>query len=231
MDSVLNLLFEIRLISGSPVVVLTIKNETTDTNLHLNLEKINKHIHKIQQQKFNTITLTHNNITIYLDPPLFSDIINQNNLIFSCIKKINFDNYTINFDEINTIDKNTLIENLPLKTYNFFFKKINKILKEAQTDDLLKHYNISNLNLPFVFNIKCLTTIIQLLFYENLTNVYQNIFALCKYVSLTPEYIENMSIGEFHLYTKMLENMLSMIQQSSKKQDTIPLRSTPFAEF
>jgi len=206
----LHLLFELRLRSGSGVVVLTLNTDTdkNNTNLHINLDNINNQIidliNNYPQQVF-----TKNNFKMFVGIPFFKNIFNLEDPVLSCIYKIEHKNCSIDFKQLSLSQKKYIIEKIPLKDYNYFLKKINEFLNSIQKIDFLNMYNINNLHLPVTLDFRCIVSIIQLLFYENLLNLYQNIFLLCKHANFAPDYIENMTLGELTLYTKMLEITLN----------------------
>ncbi len=212
---VLHLLFIVRLHSGTNTVMLTVDNKGTTTNLHINLDKLNDKLYKIINDN-KDVKCTNGDFVITHGVPSIIEICDENDLYFSCIKEVAYkNNFSINLRNTSKTIKADIIKRIPLSIYRQILTTIRDNTNNIQKIDLLDTYKIKDLCLYLKFDVQHIISIIRLLFYENLLNLYQNIFALCKYTNLTPEYIENMSIGELGLYIKMLEVSLEQNNKAS----------------
>ena len=214
----LHLLFIVRLHSGTNTVMLTIENKGTTTNLHINLDKINERLHTIIKNN-QDITYSNQEFKITYGIPAVAEIYRQTEIYHPYIKQITFNDKTIILSSTTSDLKTEIIKRIPLQIYKQVSGMIYKLKNKFEKIDLLDVYKISDLYLFLSFDSQHIISIVRLLFYENLLNLYQNIFALCKYTNLTPEYIEKMSIGELGLYVKMLE--VSLDQKQNNKNTPI----------
>ena len=97
-------------------------------------------------------------------------------------------------------------------------KRVQNVLKELNNINLLSTTNgLTDKFLPINCNINNLCFIVKLLFGDQLLSLYENIFLLCKAGNLSPEYVENLTPGEYLLYLKKLEALTK--QQNSSGQD------------
>jgi hypothetical protein len=122
--------------------------------------------------------------------------------------------FDTNQNKLNTLNL------LPAKVTSLALKQIQNILKELNKVNLLSTTNgLTDKLLPINCNIDNLSFIVKLLFGDQLLSLYENIFTLCKIGNLSPEYIENLTPGEYLLYLKKLEALTK--QQNSSEQDKL----------
>jgi hypothetical protein len=133
---------------------------------------------------------------------------NLDNMYMFFIKKIAWDNFTINFTDYNLSTKQQILEQLPVKITASIYKKVYKIVQHFNNINLLSAVPlIKDKSLPFNFNINSLVFLLKIFFGDQLMSLYDNLFNLCKYTNFTPEYIENITPGEYFLYIKKLEKL------------------------
>jgi hypothetical protein len=93
-------------------------------------------------------------------------------------------------------------ESLKIKLKKFYFYKSDN-----------RKYDI-NLNL----DVKDIVFVFRLLFNDNLLNLYDTIFSLCKYANIAPEYLENCTPGEYSIFAKQLEKQFNVSSSTPSKQ-------------
>jgi hypothetical protein len=85
--------------------------------------------------------------------------------------------------------------------------------------NLISHIpGIGDRQLFFNLNIRNLENLLKLLFGEPLLSLYENIFSLSKIGNISPNYIEECTPGEYHLFVKRLE----LSQQTNNSNDSLP---------
>lgn len=133
--------------------------------------------------------------------------------------------------EISKIDEQTFLQlftALPANYSTKIFKHITKIIEHTGQIDLLQHLSDKNLSLFLTPNT--FLFFLQILFSKNLLPLYENIFALCKFAHLSPEYIEESTPGEYTIFVKILERILKE-QNTISQSTTLPPINAGSSEF
>jgi hypothetical protein len=216
------LLFEIRCTSISSFIVA----ETTDdvaTKIDINVLKFIEHVKKID---INSLLLADNvnNFTIHYRLPTLKEIstIDINNIesLYSIfVKTITFKNIDIHFTNLSFIETIQILEKLPANITSSITKRAQHIITTFNRINLISHIpGIGDRQLFFNLNIRNLENLLKLLFGEPLLSLYENIFSLSKIGNISPNYIEECTPGEYHLFVKRLE----LSQQTNNSNDSLP---------
>lgn len=174
------LLLHIRITSIGNSIFGVYKNDDESINVEISLNKTQQEV----KECLNTFKpITYKTLTTSL--PTIKDIITDNTypFIIQDVKNLPFKKYK----DVTYISKE----------YNAFFKNF-YFFKSP-----IEKYSIK-LNLQ----IKEYCQLIKILFNENLLTLYDNIYYLCKFSQLTPNYLENCTYGEFKIFVKKTEEIL-----------------------
>lgn len=212
----------IRCISTGNIIELEILGEEN--------KKISLNLYKVIDTLINYSTFNPEqnikDIKIFYTPPsikeyLFPTTSNSELLtIKKFIKTITISNYqTLNITDLDDTSFTNFLKQLPAIYSTAIFKHITQLITDLNNINLLNYITEHNLSLyltpeNFVF-------ILQILFSKNLLPLYDNIFALCKFTNLTPEYLENSTPGEYTIFVKLLERILKE-QSAQQNKNTLP---------
>ena len=203
------LLFEIRCNSIGNIIFGELP-EKNNTKIEINILKFIEILNE-----FNTNNIlepdTIDNVTVnYKLPTVIELILIEKTTTIDNIYPYFIDDLIINntslVKNLETINKNKILENIPAKITSKVINRVQQILKKTNELNLLSAtHGMTDKFLPLNCNIKNLAYIVKFLFGNQLLSLYENIFALCKAGNLTPEYIENSTPGEYLLFVKKLE--------------------------
>jgi len=203
------LLFEIRSNSIGSLIVA----ETTDNNstkIDINIQKLIEHLRNIDLKQLLQIDVI-NDIIISYKLPSIKELIEINldeieSIYYTCLKSITLNNKTINFQEYSKNEIKKILGRLPSIYTTCIIKRAQNFINTFNNMNLISHLKgLEDKQLIFNFNIKNLGIILKLFFGENLFSLYENIFLLARNANLPPQYIEDCTPGEYHLYIKRLE--------------------------
>lgn len=216
------LVLHIRCISTGSIVQLEIEgqqNKKVDLNLYKVIETIFSSFNFNFKQKIENLEIN------YTTPSIKDYLFDYNNTSeLTSIKKYINSIYIVNYEtiDITKLDDNSFLQffnSLPANYSAVILQHITQLVTELNNINLLEHLIKHNLSLylspdNFVF-------ILQILFSKNLMPLYENIFALCKFTNLTPEYLENCTPGEYTIFVKLLERILKE-QAVQQNKSTLP---------
>jgi hypothetical protein len=216
------LLFEIRCNSIGNLIFVEL-TDTINTKVEINIYKFIEILNEIdlrdllKEYSYENFSFSLRLPSI-LDLQQFPETPTLENLYKFFIKEIKIKGKTISLLQLNSQEKEEILELIPAKTTSIIVNKVQEVLGKFNDVNLLsKTYGLQDKKLPFNLNIRNLTSIIKVLFGEQLLPLYENIFGLCKVGNFTPEYIEDCTPGEYLLFVKKLE---AMNQQDSQQQNT-----------
>ncbi len=203
----LELLINIRISSIGNKLFAVYEDKDKTTKLEINLSQTLKQINSAKSEH-TFLKYKNEEIEIIFDIPTISNVIN-NNLIF--VKEIKTKDTTIT--DINE----ALLNTLPAKYINVINNHTEKIKKQIGKfyfyDSPIKIFSI-NLSLDLTTYIH----LVKLLFNENLTSIYDNLFYLSKICNLNSNFLENCTYGEFKIFVKKAEEVLrKKIQPASQE--------------
>lgn len=197
------LLLSIRSTSIGGIIFATYNGEKKiNLQIPLNecIEELNLFLDSYQPTTFNV-----KNVNVALCLPKIRDFITNKETVFI---------ESIKVDGNNFLD----IESLPVKVY----KQINKNINYLKQDiDNLCFFNsvVENYSINFSSKLKEYISLIRILFNENLTYVYDNIFYLSKISNISAEYLENCTYGEFKFFVKKTESL----HKSTPSTNNLPI--------
>lgn len=218
------LLFEARINCIGNVIFV---EKQSDTKIEINLNKLLDTIKKAKEMFLENCKQSINSIEIVYKLPTILDVLTSfdtdivNDIYPTFIKSLNIDNTYIDFESLTTHNKSNILLNLPAYLTTSFVKKTLDIVKQFNELNLL--HNILQLNdqkLLFNFNKKNLAFIVKLLYNGNLLSVYENIFVLAKACNMSPDYIENITPGEYMIFLKKLEELNSKQETSNNSSES-----------
>jgi hypothetical protein len=185
------LLVHIRVIGIGSSIFGVYKNEEASINVEISLH--------------NTIQQIESCLTNFQFKIFEQDLIKITTTIPSIKQFLSFKSYPQFKEEVN---------NLPLK----YLKNIQQLISDY--DQYFANYYffkspIDKYSIKINLQKDSYCQLIKILFNENLITVYDNIYYLCKFSQLTPNYLENCTYGEFKIYIKKTEELL---YKSSKPQ-------------
>lgn len=216
------LLFEIRCNSIGNLIFVEL-TDAINTKVEINIYKFIEILNEIdlrdllKEYSYENFSFSLRLPSI-LDLQQFPENPTLENLYKFFIKEIKIKGKTVSLLQLNSQEKEEILELIPAKTTSIIVNKVQEVLGKFNDVNLLsKTYGLQDKKLPFNLNIRNLTAIIKVLFGEQLLPLYENIFGLCKVGNFTPEYIEDCTPGEYLLFVKKLE---AMNQQDNQQQNT-----------
>lgn len=226
------LLFYIRSISVGDLITLY-TTEKTDVQF-----KINISLNSVIDLIFNNIPTdffipyTFQNITIHYQLPTIQEIMyfeqsNDISIPTFFIKEITSSNFTVNLNQLQYIDREKIVKQLPIKLALQIDKHIQDFYKHLNKINLLESIENKNFNksLPFTTNSQILAFLIKIIYNTDLENIYNGLFILSKATNLDGTFLDNCSPGEFFLFAKKLEEMNQTKTQQgdeSNSPDNLP---------
>lgn len=216
----------LRAISIGGDIQLEIEGEA-NKRINLNINKVIETLTTCFKIEFKQII---QNIEITYKQPSIKDYLflqdDLSDLLFlkKYIKKIHINNFqSINIDELDNSTFLQFFETLPANYSASILKYVSRLITELNSINLFKHFSDENFSLflspeNFIF-------ILQLLFSKNLLPLYENIFALCKFTNLTPEYLEDCTPGEYTIFVKLLERVLKEQTVQQNKNALPPINA------
>lgn len=206
------LLFEARINSIGSVIYVQKQN---NTRLEINLNKLLNNIIGLKKL-FLTENITDlDSIKIKYRLPSVNDILTftepiVNDIYQFFIESVNINNTQIPFDKLDSDTRYIILQNLPASVTTTIIKKVTSIVTQFNNSNILTDINhLSDQKITFNFNCNVLVYIIKLLFGSDLLAIYENIFVLAKLCNISPEYIENITPGEYTIFLKKLEELNS----------------------
>jgi hypothetical protein len=217
------LLIYIRAINVSGYLPLIMSNKDSDkkTNLSVNLYNTLESLSKLLTNK-DTLFFD-GGIALTVGLPNYKKIIEDTSSYTFFIKKITInDNVFTTSDDILQIVK--ILTPSALTNIRNYEKEIAKILK----DIFFFKTNVEQFCIPYDIKLDEQYFLIQLLFGDDLSVFYSDMFYLAKYANISLEYLENCTPGEFKIFAKNLE---ASIKESSPSEEQTDTGDEQFASF
>jgi hypothetical protein len=221
--SILNfllLLLYIRCLSIGSTIQLEIKDKkNTKVTLDLTrvIDTLNQTLPFDLEQTYDNFKIKYKFLSV--NNFLFDDVTDssylKNNISFITIKN----NQKIQVSDLSNNDFLLLLNHLPAKYSTEIYKNIVTLNNFITNINLFEHLKFDNLYL--YLNRDTFSFFMQILFSNNLMPLYENIFALCKFANLPPEYVENCTPGEYTIFVKLLEQMFKE-QAPKQSQGQLP---------
>jgi hypothetical protein len=162
---------------------------------------------------------TYENIKINYRFPTFNNVLTftDKNFYESFIEQIYINDTDIEFDKFNETEKHLIVNKLPSKVSTLIMNKVQQFLLVLNNVNLAKSIpGLQDKELYFNFNIINILYLLKLTFGDYLFNLYDNIFYLSKQCNLDANYIENLTPGEYIIFSKKLQELNSKNTNTNK---------------
>lgn len=200
---------------------LVVNQRDKKFNLEMNLEISKNEISSI----FNSLeeTAASNDIEILLKVPSLARLYEAHKEDYiPYISACKF-NATKTFEITTNEQAVKAFDLFPPKLSLEIISKVNSLVSRICTIDLLKQYNIPNQQLIVLPTIEFLIWFTKLLFGEDLSSFYDNLFSLSYSGKMNAEYVENLPVGEYNYFIGLLRQTLAPKDaNSSSAGDPLP---------
>lgn len=219
------LLIRLKCVSSSHVIGIQVEINNKKTNINLNLIEIVDYINALDITQM-LIKDSVEGLTITYRIPTIKEVLmlEQQDLIYNFIETISVkDKCNIYFRDFSLKERKTAYNALPLKAAILVKKRADSILNYFNMIDLLTCIPelLGEINLFFNFNKKNLTTLIKLVFGEDLKTIYENQFLLSKYGNISAEYLETCTLGEYYIFVSLLNRDLKRNDSNANGQENV----------
>lgn len=226
------LLFQIRATSVGSDIFLQTEVDDVQIKINLDLNQVIKHI----KDSFTFSLYTKDQFgEYYFRLPTINELLkiekNDINSSIFFIEKIISNNTTILFDCFTDLEKEKILQSLPLKSLASINKQIKKIISHIKKSNFL--YPIYNetfqQKVPLYPLIKDNIFLIKLVYNNSLLQVYDTMFILSKFANMSGDFLDNCSPGEFFYFSKKFEELTVQQQQAqaAKKQSVFNNSNLP----
>lgn len=219
------LLLRLKCVSSSHVVGVQVEINNKKTNINLNLIDVIDYINTldIPQMLLNDRV---EDVVVQYRIPTIKEVLTseEQNLFCSFMQCITIKNtHNINFAELSIKDKKNAFNALPLKVAIYIKKRAEHIINYFNKIDLLSCIPelLGEINLFFNLEKKNLTTLIKLVFGEDLKTVYENQFLLSKYGNISAEYLETCTLGEYYIFVGLLNKDFKRNENNANSTENV----------
>lgn len=209
------LLLDIRFNSLGPCNVVLTENDQK-FNIELNLGYIKEETEQLFS-KLST-TIEHNGIELVFECPSMERLLQNVKDDYLCYIKGSYiiKNGNKRFIEIHTNEQAELLfDKIPPKISIAIIQKFNEFVEQITGINFLSRYGFKEQRLVFVPSLDSLIWFTKLLFNEDLSSVYDNIFYLSYTGKMGADYVENCAVGEYNYYIGLLRQVVASKNSSS----------------
>lgn len=209
------LLLDIRFNSLGPCNVILTQNDQK-FNLELNLGYIKEETAEL----FNALStsIEHNGIEIVFECPSVERLLqNSKDDYLSYIKGSYITkNGERRFISIATNEQAELLfDKIPPKISLEIIQKFNTFVEQITGMNFLSRYGFKEEKLVFVPSLDSLIWFTKLMFNEELSTFYDNVFYLGYTGKMSADYVENCAVGEYNYYVGLLRQVVAAKNSSS----------------
>lgn len=209
------LLLDIRFNSLGPCNVILTQNDQK-FNLELNLGYIKEETAEL----FNALStsIEHNGIEIVFECPSVERLLqNSKDDYLSYIKGSYITkNGERRFISITTNEQAELLfDKIPPKISLEIIQKFNTFVEQITGMNFLSRYGFKEEKLVFVPSLDSLIWFTKLMFNEELSTFYDNVFYLGYTGKMSADYVENCAVGEYNYYVGLLRQVVAAKNSSS----------------
>lgn len=184
---------------------VTLKQGDDQFNIELNLGLIKEEISEL----FNILstTIEYNGLEIVFECPSIERLLQNTNEDYLPYIKSSYinKNNTKKFIEITTNKQAELLfDKISPKISLELIQKFNTFVERVTKMNFLSRYGFKDQQLTFVPSLDSLIWFMKIMFSENLTSFYENVFYLSYTGKMNAEYIENTVVGEYNYYLALL---------------------------
>ncbi len=206
---------------------VTLTRDEQKYNLELNLGYIKEETEQLFS-KLST-TIEHNGIEIVFECPSVERLLQSTKEDYLTYIKGSYitKNDTKKFIAINTNEQAELLfDKISPKISLEIIQKFNTFVETITGMNFLSRYGFKDQQLVFVPSLDSLIWFTKLMFNEDLSSVYENIFYLGYTGRMGAEYVENSAVGEYNYYIALLRQVVAA-KNSSNTPSENPQEADP----
>jgi len=205
------LLIQIKCLSSPNIIDLVATVNDKQTNIQANLLQFVETIQRIPFEELQTVYMT-KGITISFKLPGLKDIFCLTSTYLPCSVidsvVVGSDNRT-DFKKIAHEKKIEVFNKLPIKAVLAIRERFNIVKKKLEPVNLLEYLKIDRrVKIPINTTPECALSLLKIIFSEDISSIYENMYMLSKHCNIPPEYIENCTPGEYNIFIKQFEKTL-----------------------
>lgn len=213
------LILDVRFNSLGPCNVILTQNDQK-FNLELNLGYIKEET----EQLFNKLstTIEHNGIEVVFECPSVERLLQPTKDDYLTYIKGSYitKNNDKKFIEIHTNEQAELLfDKIPPKISLVIIEKFNEFVEQITGMNFLSRYGFKDQKLIFVPSLDSLIWFVKLMFNEDLSSVYDNIFYLSYTGKMGADYVENCAVGEYNYYIGLLRQVVASKNSSNSPSE------------
>lgn len=218
------ILCTLRAVSVGPVVTLVFEDEETNKQYTSRIELI-KTLQSIDAKEFNFTEQVNinENIDITVTLPTSIGTVDDEDLLINCVNTITVASIEHNFTELTADEKMSIVDQLPSTVVKNLSTHINKTCETFAGVNLFKRLNphstpptVDEYAVNFYDN--SMLDFLTVCYRDNLKNIYEMIYVLCKVLNFSGDIVYNSTYSELSIY-------LDMYQEELKAQEKIDRES------
>jgi hypothetical protein len=221
------ILLNIRILCVSPLLKMKFKCEKTDKiyNIELELYDILDIVTNYEQQYTEDITIN-KDLQIILKVPTNLRYESLESTVLNCIDKIILFNNTHDLRQYTDAQRKEIIDRLPGDVFGQILKVVDKNHGNYDIEIFEQKNPHNSEDIPTKHKLNLYSDsfyqFIRLIYDENMNNVYQVRYILCKQLGMDLAYIETITPSEVEMYLKLLEQEIhdqKKAQEKASKQN------------
>ena len=216
------ILLNLRILCVSSLLKLKFKCEKTEKiyNIELDLYDILDKVTNYDQQYTEDITIS-NDLQMSLKIPTGLRYDNLQTTVLNCINMITLFGSVHDLRDYTTDQRRQIIDNLPGDVFGEIIKIVDKNHKNYDIEifEQINPHNEEEKPVKHTLNLysDSFYQFIRLIYDENLNNIYQIRYILCKQLGIDISYLETITQAEIEIYVKLLEKELHDTKKASEK--------------
>ena len=204
---------------GNKFSIIVYKNQKKVT-VEIDLNDFKEQIKTIQTKAIE-FEIEKENIKLVSKAPSLKKLLKANSsshLLFVDSVHIRKDNAVQTFKITSCEMAEKVFQSLPIDVVLSFIKKLKETYSVLLKFNYLTKFSVFDYYLNLLPDFEHLTWVLKLIFNDSLQVIYDNLFYLSYYCYMNTEYLENCTPGEYVLFTKNLEQILS--SKNNKNEQT-----------
>jgi hypothetical protein len=140
------------------------------------------------------------------------------------LKTIKFSDLTINLEDFSYLDRENIVQQMPLKAMTALTKRTHNIVEYCNNINILQSIKSDFFNKELILTLdsEIIAFVIKLFFNTKLENVYEGMFALSKMANISCMFLNDCSPGEFYFFAKKLEEINSKNTSQINSNNNLP---------
>lgn len=220
----IHLLIQIKCLSSPNIVDLIATVNDKQTNIQANLLQFTETIDKLTFKELQTAYIS-KDLTINFKIPVLKDIfcLPPTYLPCSVIESVIVsDHRKTDFNKISHEKKIEVFNKLPIKAALEVRERFNIVKDDLESINLLEYLKIDKrVRIPINVAPECIISLFKIIFSEDITAIYENIFMLSKHSNISAEYVENCTPGEYNIFMKQLQKAFINDKPSETNETSI----------